>query len=237
MVKRLLVILLLLASYTAQSQVRIEPHELFSQAIEKNIKKYRIESKQAYLDDDLERAEFLFDSLVQHVVKGTYLDNFKVRKRSGKKVELENFDKPVFMMTYASWCTPGVGEVPALNEIARNYSDVIDFVVLFWDERGVTRKTSRCYDRSHINVVYVDETENKYNHVIEKMKHSVGFPTCFFMDEHKKIIDVRRGVFHPYHESYTNSFNMNYNAFAKGISLLQPGLALPDTQVGVADKP
>ena len=61
---------------------------------------------------------FLFDSLINNVVNRSYLDNFKVRKISGRKTELNDFEKPIFLMTYASWCTPGSGEVPALNDIA-----------------------------------------------------------------------------------------------------------------------
>lgn len=234
MVKRLLV-LLLLASPLSQAQ-DVVPDNLFSQAIEKNIKKYQLESDMAYLNQDYDRADFLWDSLIQHVVKGTTLDNFKVRKRSGRIVELNQFEKPVFLMTYASWCTPGVGEVPALNEIAELYNEEIDFVVLYWDRRKDARRNTREYNK-YINVVYVDETENKYNHIIEKMKHSVGFPTCFFMDEDKKLIEVRRGVFHPYHETYDVSFNMNYDAFFNGITLLKSGITRTNSGVVSSEEP
>ncbi len=138
---RKLLYLFLLITITAQSQ--IEQSSLFSEAIGKNIKKYVKNSQNAYADQDFERAEFLFDSLINNVVNGSYLDNFKVRKLSGKKIELYKFEKPVFLMTYASWCTPGVGEIPALNEIAEKYYKDIDFVVLFWDSKENVRKSTR----------------------------------------------------------------------------------------------
>lgn len=123
-------------------------------------------------------------------------------------------------MTYASWCTPGKGEIPALNGIAKEYSKYIDFVVLFWDSKSKVRKASKEYSKN-ITILYVDETENTHDHIVETMKHSLGFPTSFFINKDKMIVDVRRGVLHPYNEEYEISFELNYNAFYNGISLLK----------------
>lgn len=218
MVKKLL-LLILLVTFSAQAQ-DLEPKNLFSQAIGKNIKKYNHQAAEAYAMQDFERAEFLFDSLVNNVINKSYLDNFKVRKLSGRKVELNDFEKPVFLMTYASWCTPGKGEIPALNGIAKEYSKYIDFVVLFWDSKSKVRKASKEYSKN-ITILYVDETENTHDHIVETMKHSLGFPTSFFINKDKMIVDVRRGVLHPYNEEYEISFELNYNAFYNGISLLK----------------
>lgn len=222
---RKLLYLFLLISFCAQSQ--IEQGNSFSEAIGKNIKKYTKNSQNAYVEKDFERAEFLFDSLINNVVNGSYLDNFKVRKLSGRKIELYKFDKPIFLMTYASWCTPGVGEIPALNEIAEKHYKDIDFVVLFWDSKESVRKSTNDYSKK-INIIYVDEKENNNDHIVEIMKHSLGFPTSFFIDANKRIVDVRRGVLHPYNEKYEISFELNYNSYLNGISLLK--------SLGVEDK-
>ena len=218
---RKLLLLFLLVSFTALSQ-EVELENLFSQAIGKNIKKYKTQSKQAYMDQNYERADFLFDSLINNVVNGSRLDNFDVRKTSGKKINFYDFEKPVFLITYASWCTPGVGEIPALNKIVdENYKE-IDFVVLFWDTKKKVRKKARDYGySSKINIVYVDETENTHGHIVETMKHSLGFPTSFFINSNKTIIDVRRGVLHPYNEAYDISYEMNYDSFHNGITLIK----------------
>ena len=63
--------------------------------------------------------------------------------------------------------------------------------------------------------------ENTNDHIVETIKHSLGFPTTFFIDKDKKIIDVRRGVLHAYNEDFNVSYNLNYNAFANGIALLK----------------
>jgi len=231
---RKLLYLILLISFSALSQ-NIEPRNLFSKVIGENIKAYRVSSQDAYLDNDFERAEFLFDSLINNVVNGSYLDNFKIRKLSGRKTELYNFKKPIFLMTYASWCTPGSGEIPALNDIAEKYHKEIDFVVLYWDAKGKVKKATKEYSK-HITIVYVDEMENKHDHMVETLKHSLGFPTSFFIDEEKMIVDVRRGVLHPYNEEYNISFELNYNSFLNGISLLK-NMNSDKTVLTTKDKP
>jgi len=231
---RKLLYLFLLISFTALSQ-NIASRNLFSKVIGENIKAYRINSQQANLENDFERSEFLFDSLINNVVNGSYLDNFSVKKLSGRKVELNDFDKPIFLMTYASWCTPGSGEIPALNEIANKYHKEIDFIILFWDSKDKVKKATRDYNK-HITIVYVDEKENTNDHIVETMKHSLGFPTSFFIEENKKIVDVRRGVLHPYNEEYTISFELNYNSFLNGISLLK-NINSKKTELSSKDKP
>lgn len=215
--RKLLCIFLFL---TASAHSQVGQGTLFSEAIGKNIKKYTKNSRLAYADQNYEYAEFLFDSLINNVLNGSELDNFKVKKLSGKTIELHKFKKPIFLITYASWCTPGIGEIPALNEVAEAHYKDIDFVVLFWDSKKNVRKSSKKYHRK-IKIVYVDERENKNDHVIEIMKHSLGFPTSFFIDEHKRIVDVRRCALHPYDEEYNVSFELNYNSFLNGISLLK----------------
>lgn len=231
---RNLLYLLFLFSFFAQSQV--EQHTYLSEAIGKNIKNYTKNSEKAYYDQDFKRADFLFDSLIKHVVTGSYLDNFKVRKLSGRKTQLHKFEKPMFLMTYASWCTPGSGEIPALNEIAEENKNTIDFVILFWDSKENVRKVAKAYSKN-INIIYIDEKENTNNHIIEVMKHSLGFPTSFFMDKNKRIVDVRRGTLHPYNENYEISYQLNFNSFLNGITLLKNFNIEDNQQLVVKENP
>lgn len=217
--KLLIIFLLVFSSMQSQSPIEIEQGVLFSEAIGSNIKKYTRNSQEAYALQDFDRAEFLFDSLVNNVVAGSYLDNFKFRKLSGRKIELSHFKKPIFLITYSSWCTLGIGEIPALNAIAKKHYKEIDFVVLFWDSKENTRKVSRSYSNK-INIVYVDELDNTDNYIVERMKHSLGLPTSFLIDENKRIIAVQRGAPHFYNDEYQVSYDLNYNTFLKGTSLL-----------------
>lgn len=198
---------------------RIAPYDLFSYKVKEHLKDYAINADNAYELKDYERGEFLFDSLVKHVVNGSYMDNFKFKKLSGRTVEFHDYERPVFLMTYASWCAPGKGEIPALNRVVEEYHPYIDFVILFWNSREQVKKVAREY-HSKIDIVYIDETENIHDHLIISLKHSLGFPTSFFISSTKKILDVRRGVLHPYSEEYDISYSLNHDAFLEGIALL-----------------
>ncbi len=215
--KKLLIAFLLIHTFALSQE--IVQKKLFSDVIGINIRKYKKQAKIAYLHKDYERAQFLFDSLVTNVIKGSYLDNFKIRKFSRRKIEIYKFKKPIFMITSASWIAPGVGEVPALNSIADKYHDKVDFIVLFWGSKKKLRKIKKQYSK-RINILYVDERENTNGFTIRSMKHSLGFPTNFLIDDTKKILDVRRNIHHHYYEDFTTSFNDNYQTFMSGLSLL-----------------
>ncbi len=220
-----LLLLTFLISFAAISQEEIEVKPMFSQEITKNIQKYVKKSRLAYHDKDYIQADFLYDSLVQHVILNTYLDNFKVKKRSGKEIEMSDFKKPMILLSTASWCTPSSGTIPALNEIAHTFGDNIDFVVLYWDTKENAKKASKEF-KKNIQVLYVDELQNKGAAVVKDMKHSLGLPTCFLLDENKKIIDIRRTVIHPYHTDYEISYEENYDAFYAGVQLLKPNVTI-----------
>ncbi len=215
---RKILLIILFFPFSAQSQ-EIEQRSLLSYNLGKNIKNYKINSKLAYHDKRYEEADALFDTLVKKVINDSKMDNFTARKLSGKKVEFHKYKKPVFLKTYASWCTPGAGEIPALNEVAKKYRKEIDFVVLFWDTKENAKKATRKYN-SHVSVIYIDEAENKHCRVIRLLKHSVGFPSSFLIDQNKTVLDMTRGILHPYKEDYTVSFDLNYNSLTKGISVL-----------------
>lgn len=217
--KVLLTLFLVLTYLPLHAQLE-EPGPYLSQAIGKNIRKYRIKARKAVIRKDEERAQFLFDSLVDHVVIGSKLDNFKVRRFPRKKVELHDYEKPIYLITYATWCVPGVGEFPALNDIVDDNHEEIDFIMLFWGSKKKIRQIKKELSRN-ITLLYVDEKENRNDFVIRAMKHSLGFPTTFLIDEKKTILDVRRTFFHHYGEEYSSSYNSHYQSYISGVSLLK----------------
>lgn len=216
MVRFLLVLNILFFTVSGKAQ---DENLSFSEALSIHLSKYDSKAQKAYRADDVERAEFLFDSLVKYCLKGSYLDNFVVRDLNKKQIRLDGFKKPVYLVTKASWLVPTDGEIPALNGLADQYKEQIDFVVLFWDNYNSAKELSKKYHKS-INVLYVDELSNQSNYVIRNMKHALGFPTAFLLNPQKKIIDIRRNVSHPYGLAYDRSYDLNHKAFSEGISLL-----------------
>ncbi|MGB0146640.1 MAG: TlpA family protein disulfide reductase [Flavobacteriaceae bacterium] len=192
----------------------------FSQVIGKNIRSYRLASREARYAKDDDRLQFLFDSLVDHVVVGSYLDNFKVRKFGGRRIDLNYFKKPMYLITYADWCTPGVGEIPALNDIVEKNHQSLDFVVLFWGPRKSTRKIKQKL-HPKITILFVNEKENDHSFIIRRMKHTLGLPTTFLLNDQKRILNVDRLLTHHYGLVYEDSYNKHFQYFTQKASLLK----------------
>lgn len=212
----LLFLFLLCVSPSGFSQ---EERIYFSEAIATHLPKYQEKANKAYRVQDVERAQFLFDSLIEHCLKGSYLDNFKMHNLRKKEVLLDDFQKPVFLRTYASWLVPSEGEIPALNKLAEEYQTDLQIVVLFWDTRKAVKRLAKKFN-SNITVLYLDELQNKSPGVIKTMKHSLGFPTTFLLDQDNRIVDIRRSISHPFGIDSGASFDLNYDSISNGISAL-----------------
>lgn len=215
MVRLLLLIFSLLCIQPTFSQE--EENILFSEALSAHLPKYEKKAKAAYRYRDFEKAQFLFDSLVKFGLTGTIMDDFKFHRLNSKEISLSNFKKPVYFITYASWCVTTKGELPALNKLAEKYSDKIDFVILFWDDKKTARKAAKDYNK-HITILYIDELENRDAFVVSRLKHSLGLPTTFLLDHNKKILDIRRGITHGLNKSMEDSLDENYNSIYDGIA-------------------
>lgn len=192
----------------------------FSEVIGKNIRTYRLASRAARYAKDDERLQFLFDSLVDHVVVGSYLDNFRVRKFGGRRIDLSYFKKPMYLITYADWCTPGSGEIPALNDLVDKNHNEIDFVVLFWGPRKTIRKIKQKL-HPKITVLFVNEKENNHSFIIRRMKHSLGLPTTFLLSDEKQIINVSRLLTHHYGLPYEDSYNKHFQYFTQKVAMVK----------------
>ena len=100
----------LLFIFTANCQ---EDKNSFNYVIKNNIKKYNLESNLAFESNDSEKGRILFDSLVVKHLIGTNFEDYMLKGFEKRKVKLSSFKKPLFILTYASWCIPSKGEIPA----------------------------------------------------------------------------------------------------------------------------
>jgi len=165
----------------------------FSDVVNQNIRLYKVNSQVANEKEDIERANFLYDSLVNNCLKGTHFDNFIVNKSNGDLIYFDYFEKPIYLKTTSTWCEPNASEAAAFNDIADEFSDLIDFVVLYWEPKYKINKVEDKYNRN-VTVIYVDETENYSSDIVSSLKHSLGLPTILLLDQERKVIDVKRGA-------------------------------------------
>jgi thiol-disulfide isomerase/thioredoxin len=194
----------------------------FADVIREHLKKHNINSDIAYEKSDFGQGQMLYDSLVYKHLSGTTFEDYNLKSlnRKDKWLSLSSFNKPVFILTYASWCVPSAGEIPALNKLAQKYAKDVQFVILFWDRKHDLKKISKKFNHN-IAVCYAHETYRYDEVVVSHLKHTLGFPTSYFLDKDLKVVNIKRGVAQPDKKSsYVQAYTMNYNAFRKGLSSL-----------------
>jgi thiol-disulfide isomerase/thioredoxin len=185
--KTLLTLLFVLNLYSSYGQDTIV---YFSDAIKQNIKPYKKASNKAYEKNDIKEGKKLFDSLVKTKLIGTKFDDFSLKVYKEKNVKINRINKPIFIITYASWCVIPKGEIPALNILAKEHRNDLQFIVVFWDKKNDLKNIASKFN-DHIKVCYANEYYNKDSHIVSTIKHTLGFPTSIFIDENKNVVNVK----------------------------------------------
>lgn len=203
----------------------------FPNAIKAHLSKYNIQSDLAFEKNETEKAQVMFDSLVSNYLVGTQFQDYTLKSIEKKKVKLSKFKKPVFILTYASWCVPSKGEFQALNKLAQKFSKEVKFVVLFWDKKHSIKKIANKFNHN-ITVCYAHETYKNDALIVSHLKHTLGFPTSYFLDENLKVVNIKRGGAQPNKKSsFVQAFTMNYNTFREGLGSLLIGKNIKDEQL------
>lgn len=203
----------LLCIFTFQTSQGQENVTSFSDAIKNNIKKYNTQTDKEFERGDIEKGYALFDSLVQNHLVGSRFDDYSFKCVNSRKVKLSKIKKPVFIITYASWCVMNRGEIPALNKLARKYEDDIQFIVVFWDVKSDVKKIARQFN-NHIKVCYANESYKNDEAIVATLKHSLGFPTSYFLNSDLEVVDIKRGAISiPSRTAFKKALEMNYSIF------------------------
>ncbi len=190
---------------------------LFTEALALHLADYNEKADFAFRQRDYKEGQRLFDSLTVNHLAGSYIDNFQFNNLNRKEINLYDFNKSIYLITYASWCIPGKGAIPAINDIAKKYRDQIQVIVLFWDTRDKVKKVSKDFNKA-VKIVYVDETQNKSPYIVKQLKHSLGLPTCFLINEDKKIMDITRYTAVAYGTPIEKALKKNFNQIDTGIA-------------------
>ena len=207
-------IILLLANFVVfQTSFSQDKVVYFSDAIKNNIKKYNTKSDIEFEKGNIERGQALFDSLVQNSLVGSRFDDYSFKSINSRKIKLSKIKKPVFIITYASWCVINKGEIPALNKLARKYKNDVQVIVVFWDVKNDIRKISKQFN-SKVKVCYANEAYKNDASAIATLKHTLGFPTSYFLDSNLDVVDIKRGGMNlPPNIESKKAFEINYSVF------------------------
>lgn len=191
----------------------------FSESLDVYLPKYIQEAEEAILNKQQDKVKVLFEAFVNNSLKGTYMNDFKAKNLNKNVKNFSDYEKPIVLLTYSAWCIPSKGELPALNDLAKQYGKDIDIVVLFWDNYKTVRKATRDFHRN-INVLYVDEAENTNTHIIRNLKHSLGLPLVFTLNSKKEIINIQRRIANRMSDSVEEAFIENHSLLKDNITQL-----------------
>lgn len=209
---RLILLLLVAVFFQAKAYSQEQP-VYFSDAIKPHLQKYNLQCDLEYERGDYAKGQMLFDSLVQNYLIGSRFNDYSLKNVTGGKVRLATIRKPVFIITYASWCLINKGEIPALNKLSKKYSKDVKFIVLFWDKKNNVTSIARKFS-SNITVCYANESYRNDSRIVSTLKHTLGFPTMYFLNSNLDVVDIKRGgIQTPPRTPYREALNLNYNLF------------------------
>ena len=215
MTRKILLLSFLLSFSSNYSQDSIA---YFSDALRLNINSYNAASNRAFENKDFNEGKRLFDSLVQYKLIGTRFDDFTVKGYNSKDVILNNINKPILLVTYASWCILNKGDAPALNELAKKYPDDLQIVIIFWDKKQNLKKIANQFSNA-IKICYANESYANDFRIIATLKHTLGIPTVFFIDENKKVVNINRVKNHYKPKiSFDTALTISYDLFDQMIN-------------------
>ncbi len=214
--KRLLLVfgLFTLASTNAQNS-----QLFFSEAIDVHLPEYLGNVEDAIASMQKDKINSLFENFVEDKLSGSIMNNFTVKDLAKKDVHLEDFEKPVLLLTYSSWRLSCKGEFPALNELAEHYGDQIQIVLLFWGEHKTVKQLSKGYHKN-IDILYVDDADNNYTLIIKNLKHSFGLPLAYMLSSQYEIIDIKKRLSNEISESKEEATLENYELYKNAINSL-----------------
>ena len=209
----------------------------FQDALKPHLKKYNIQSDIVYENGDIAKGEALFDSLVRNYLVGSKFSNYSLKNVSGGKVKLGKSKKPVFLITYASWCVLNKGEIGALNKLSRKHGKHVEFVVLFWDKKENVKSVGRKFG-GRVKVCYANEAYRNDVQIVSTLKHTLGFPTSYFLNSNLEVVDIKRGGASIGPEfNQKEAFALNYALFNQRISdyLLKKDIVRPQLTADTGD--
>ena len=163
----------------------------FDDAILDHLKDYNKQCDLAIKNRNEDYVDVLFDSLNQKYLKGTLISPLRLKKLSGGHLDTDKIKTPILLITKKTCFVTHREEIKAINEMANQYKGKLEFIVLFWDRKGPVKKAAKGFNRN-VNIVYVNERDNKLDATLSSIKNSFGVPSSFYITATKQLSSIDR---------------------------------------------
>ena len=99
------------------------------------------------------------------------------------------------------------------------------------DKKQNIKKISKKFNHN-ISVCYANEAYKNDAPIVAHLKHTLGFPTSYFLDQDLKVVNIKRGGAQPQiNSSYSNAFTLNYETYKEGLSSILIDKSLKEGQL------
>lgn len=96
------------------------------------------------------------------------------------EVWLSQFEKPIFINIWATWCPPCRAELPSIIELSKQYHDKVDFLLVSPDEDLQTLKTFA--KKNNYTIAFFNELTTAPSNL-----QTGSYPTTFILNKNKEI--------------------------------------------------
>ncbi len=163
----------------------------FDDAILQHLKNYNKQCDIAIKNNNQNYVDVLFDSLNKTYLKGTVISNLRLKKISGGYLDTDKIKIPILLISKKICFVTHKEEIKAINEMANQYKGKVEFVVLYWDRKGLVKKATKGFSKN-VTIVFVNERENQLDMTLNSIKNSFGVPASFYMTATKQLSNIDR---------------------------------------------
>jgi hypothetical protein len=154
-----------------------------------NLRKYIDENDLAVRENDEDRLNFLFDSLINNHLKNSLIRNKTLKRARKGKFSFSKTEKPLILITKSPWNHGFDDEIETINDLAKELRKKATIVVLYWTDKSKATKYAKKYN-SNVIVTFLDERENVHNNFIRSFKHVFGAPCCYLINPSKHLVNI-----------------------------------------------
>lgn len=168
-----------------------EQKVFFDDAISEHIKSYNKQCDIAVENNNADYINVLFDSLNKTYLKGTLISKLRLKRISSGYIDTDAIKTPILLISKKACLVTHREEIKAINEMANQYKGKLEFIVLYWDKKRLTKKATKGYNKN-VNITYINERDNKLDSNLSSIKNAFGVPACFYITESKQLSNIDR---------------------------------------------
>lgn len=163
---------------------------------------------------------------IPNLLRDAYIENHQFTKIDGSIYDLSKVNKPIFLQFSSAWPHPHKTEITALNKIAGEYADQIDFVLVLVEDLENLKDQVKNYN-ANIHIVphpkWPDSNKVSIGEMnISGFTHKLGYPFNYLISAEKQIVHAAIGKVELDNQKFTSKqiLDINYQQYKDQIEML-----------------